>query len=229
MRFKFGPYVLDTEERSLREEELLLPLAPKAFDTLVVLVENAGRILSKERLMTEVWHDAFVEENNLAQNISILRKTLRGSSGEKYIETVPKFGYRFVADVEADVNSQGDVVVEAVRGRVYISDGGSEDLEVVRDVQFVAPIRPATNYVQNGDVNIAYQVLGEGPIDIVFVMGWVSHLEYFWKHPLFASFLERFASFSRLILFDKRGTGLSDRVPNDRLRRWNREWKTFTP
>jgi pimeloyl-ACP methyl ester carboxylesterase len=76
---------------------------------------------------------------------------------------------------------------------------------------------PETHYVQNGDVNIAYQVVGEGEIDIVFVMGWVSHLEYFWKHHLFASFLDRLASFSRLILFDKRGTGLSDRVPLSEL------------
>jgi pimeloyl-ACP methyl ester carboxylesterase/class 3 adenylate cyclase len=76
---------------------------------------------------------------------------------------------------------------------------------------------PETHYVQNGDVNIAYQTLGEGPLDIVFVMGWVSHLEYFWKHHLFASFLHRLASFSRLILFDKRGTGLSDRVPLSEL------------
>jgi pimeloyl-ACP methyl ester carboxylesterase len=61
-------------------------------------------------------------------------------------------------------------------------------------------------------VSIAYQVLGEGPIDLVFVMGWVSHLDYFWREPSFARFLTRLASFSRLILFDKRGTGLSDRV-----------------
>ncbi len=71
--------------------------------------------------------------------------------------------------------------------------------------------------MQNGDVNIAYQVIGEGDLDIVFVMGWISHLEYFWKHHLFASFLNRLASFSRLILFDKRGTGLSDRVPLSEL------------
>jgi pimeloyl-ACP methyl ester carboxylesterase/class 3 adenylate cyclase len=66
-------------------------------------------------------------------------------------------------------------------------------------------------------VNIAYQVVGEGDIDVVFVMGWISHLEYFWKHHLFGSFLDRLASFSRLILFDKRGTGLSDRVPINEL------------
>jgi pimeloyl-ACP methyl ester carboxylesterase len=61
-------------------------------------------------------------------------------------------------------------------------------------------------------VNIAYQVLGNGPIDLVFVMGWVSHLDYFWKEASFARFLRRLAGFSRLILFDKRGTGLSDPV-----------------
>ncbi len=71
---------------------------------------------------------------------------------------------------------------------------------------------PPTHYAQSGDVNIAYQVVGDGPIDLVFVMGWVSHLDYFWREPSFARFLHRLASFSRLILFDKRGTGLSDRV-----------------
>jgi pimeloyl-ACP methyl ester carboxylesterase/class 3 adenylate cyclase len=72
-------------------------------------------------------------------------------------------------------------------------------------------------YARSGDVNIAYQVIGDGPLDLVFVMGWVSHLEYFWREPHFARFLFRLASFSRLILFDKRGTGLSDRVPIDQL------------
>jgi pimeloyl-ACP methyl ester carboxylesterase/DNA-binding CsgD family transcriptional regulator len=68
-----------------------------------------------------------------------------------------------------------------------------------------------TKYAKSGDVHIAYQVLGDGPLDLVFVMGWVSHLDYFWEGPA-ADFLTRLASFSRLILFDKRGTGLSDSV-----------------
>jgi len=72
--------------------------------------------------------------------------------------------------------------------------------------------RPQTRYARSDDVNIAYQVVGDGPRDLVFVMGWVSHLDYFWEEPSFARFLNRLASFSRLILFDKRGTGLSDRV-----------------
>jgi serine/threonine protein kinase len=76
---------------------------------------------------------------------------------------------------------------------------------------------PETRYARSGDVGIAYQVFGEGALDLVFVMGWVSHLEWFWKEPSFARFLARLGSFSRVILFDKRGTGLSDRVPADRL------------
>lgn len=76
---------------------------------------------------------------------------------------------------------------------------------------------PAVRYARSGDVDIAYQVLGDGPIDLVFVMGWISHLEWFWREPSFARFLRSLAKFSRVILFDKRGTGLSDRVPTDRL------------
>src|SRR5437660_5330582 len=67
-------------------------------------------------------------------------------------------------------------------------------------------------YARSGDVNIAYQVVGDGPIDLVLVLGWVSHLAYVWELPAMARFLDRLASFSRLILFDKRGTGMSDRV-----------------
>jgi pimeloyl-ACP methyl ester carboxylesterase len=76
---------------------------------------------------------------------------------------------------------------------------------------------PETSYARSGDVNIAYQVVGEGPRDLVYVPGWVSNIEMMWEQPEMARFLERLASFSRLILFDKRGTGLSDRVSNEEL------------
>ena len=71
---------------------------------------------------------------------------------------------------------------------------------------------PATLYAKSGDVNIAYQVVGEGPLDLVFVSGFVSHLDLDWGEPRSEAFLARLASFSRLIRFDKRGTGLSDRA-----------------
>ena len=71
---------------------------------------------------------------------------------------------------------------------------------------------PDTRYAKSGDVHIAYQVLGEGPVDLVFVPGFVSNVEALWSDPLRAAFFRRLASFSRLILFDKRGTGMSDRT-----------------
>ena len=79
------------------------------------------------------------------------------------------------------------------------------------------PVPPRTQYAKSGRAHIAYQVLGEGPLDLVLVHGWVSHLELLWEQPAAARSLRRLASFSRLILFDKRGTGLSDPVPVDQL------------
>ncbi|MEX2211443.1 MAG: adenylate/guanylate cyclase domain-containing protein [Gaiellaceae bacterium] len=76
---------------------------------------------------------------------------------------------------------------------------------------------PETRYARSGAVNIAYQVVGDGPFDLLYVPGWVSHVEEGWEEPSVARFLSRLASFSRLILFDKRGTGLSDRVPEHEL------------
>jgi pimeloyl-ACP methyl ester carboxylesterase/DNA-binding winged helix-turn-helix (wHTH) protein len=219
-RYRFGQFELDPAERTLVEGTRSIALAPKVFDTLLMLVENPGRVLSKERMLKEIWQDSFVEENNLAQNISLIRKTLGESKAFRFIETVPKFGYRFVAPVTALEGSSFDPeVLETTRAKVYIADIGSQELyaPALPVIATLPPIVAETRYVQNGDVNIAYQVIGNGPIDIVFVMGWVSHLEYFWKHHLFASFLERLAGFSRLILFDKRGTGLSDRVPLNQL------------
>jgi pimeloyl-ACP methyl ester carboxylesterase/DNA-binding winged helix-turn-helix (wHTH) protein len=215
--YSFDRFRLDAAERLLFDGDRPVQVPPKAFDTLLMLVSNTGKVLAKERMMSEIWEGSFVEENNLAQNISLLRKVLGESPGTKFIETVPKYGYRFVAEVTSEPSPVE--IIERTRARVYIDDGsGGNEIATLREGPAALPVRvPETHYVQSGDVNIAYQVVGEGDIDIVFVMGWVSHLEYFWKHHLFASFLDRLASFSRLILFDKRGTGLSDRVPVNQL------------
>lgn len=98
--YVFGVFRIDVRERMLFGDKGMVSLTPKAFDTLLVLVENSGHVLGKAELMEKVWPDSFVEENNLAQNISVLRKILgKEGGGQKYIETVPKRGYRFVADV----------------------------------------------------------------------------------------------------------------------------------
>jgi TolB-like protein/DNA-binding winged helix-turn-helix (wHTH) protein/Tfp pilus assembly protein PilF len=99
--YEFGPFRLDTSEHSLLHDGQVVPLEPKVFNLLKVLVQNSGRLVEKDELLKEVWPDSFVEEGNLNRNISILRKALgEDSSGKPYIETVPKRGYRFVAGVK---------------------------------------------------------------------------------------------------------------------------------
>ena len=98
--YEFGPFCLDPSEHTLRRDGRPIPLRPKVFDLLLVLVENRGHLVDKEKLMSSVWTEQFVEEGNINKNISMLRQALgENDSGHKFIETVPKRGYRFVADV----------------------------------------------------------------------------------------------------------------------------------
>ncbi len=98
--YEFGPFVLNAGERLLRNGTAPADLPPRAFDTLLALVKSEGRLLEKDALMRTVWGETVVEESNLTQVIYLLRKTLReGDGGLRYIETVPKRGYRFVAKV----------------------------------------------------------------------------------------------------------------------------------
>jgi pimeloyl-ACP methyl ester carboxylesterase/DNA-binding winged helix-turn-helix (wHTH) protein len=223
--YSFGAFRVDAQERLLFKGDREISLTPKVFDTLLALIENSSHVLTKKELMQKVWPDSFVEENNLAQNISLLRKAL----GESVIKTIPKRGYRFVADVSISGDEDETLIVrERTRARIVLESDDDEELDsrqissllpgaakVIDVTPVTTPLMrpPETMYARSGDVNIAYQVIGDAPLDLVFVMGWVSHLEYFWREPNFARFLMRLASFSRLILFDKRGTGLSDRVP----------------
>src|SRR2546421_8693632 len=97
--YEFGPFRLDATERLLLRDETHVPLTPKAFETLLVLVEHGGHVIDKDELMKKVWPDTFVEEVNLAKNVSRLRKILDAEQSEHYIETIPKRGYRFVAGI----------------------------------------------------------------------------------------------------------------------------------
>jgi DNA-binding winged helix-turn-helix (wHTH) protein len=99
--YDFGPFRLDPVEHVLLSAGNRVPLTPKAFETLLVLVESAGHILEKDDLLKRVWPDTFVEEGTLARNISTLRKALGDDpEGETYVETVPRRGYCFVAAVQ---------------------------------------------------------------------------------------------------------------------------------
>lgn len=110
--YEFGPFRLDVSERRLLCHEEAVPVAPKLFETLLVLLEHAGHVLTKDELMRALWPDSFVEESSLMQNISLLRKALGAAGSEQFIETVPKHGYRFVIPVRVLEASDGDASSE---------------------------------------------------------------------------------------------------------------------
>ncbi len=194
----FGAYSLDRADARLKRDGLNVALTPRAFAVLLYLVEHAGRLVTKQELADAIWTDVFVGDAALKVCIGEIRRALEDDAKQPiYIETAHRRGYRFIAPV--------------TRGPAVRADDLEPSSVLATEPRTAAEV-PATHYARSGDVNIAYQVVGDGPIDVVFVMGWVSHLDCFWSEPTFARFLRRLAAFSRVILFDKRGTGLSDRV-----------------
>ena len=195
----FESFSLDRADARLKRDGRSIPLTPRAFDVLRYLVEHAGRLVTKQELADAVWADVFVGDATLKVCIREIRRALDDDARQpRYIETAHRRGYRFIAAVTTMAASKAVAPEPA-------------NMIVTPEVSSPADI-PETHYARSGDVNIAYQIIGDGPIDLVFVMGWVSHLDCFWTEPAFARFLRRLATFSRVILFDKRGTGLSDRV-----------------
>jgi TolB-like protein/DNA-binding winged helix-turn-helix (wHTH) protein/Tfp pilus assembly protein PilF len=128
--YEFGPFVLNPAERTLLRDGRPVPLRPKVFDTLLLLVENGGHLVEKDAFMRAVWPEVkFVEEGNLNKTVSMLRQALAGGrGGAKYIETVPKRGYRFLADVRA-LNGDEDaesVIETQTRASVVFDDETDE-------------------------------------------------------------------------------------------------------
>ena len=127
--YEFGEFRIDCVDRVLTKDGQLVPLTPKVFDLLLLLIENHGHVVEKERLMQEVWPDTFVEEGNLTQNISVLRKAL----GEKhYIQTIPRRGYRFVGDIRVVHRDEQELIIhEHSRSRIVINEGQTLEASVV--------------------------------------------------------------------------------------------------
>jgi pimeloyl-ACP methyl ester carboxylesterase/DNA-binding winged helix-turn-helix (wHTH) protein len=191
----FDRFKLDPASGQLYGGGSAISLTPKALSVLEYLAARPGRLILKSELLDALWPDVFVADGALKACILEVRRALGDDAHTpRFIETAHRRGYRFIGDVS--------------HGSAAVPPPAASAPPPAAPTVAHGPIQ----YARSGDVNIAYQVCGTGPVDLVFVMGWVSHLEYFWKEPSFARFLGRLASFSRLILFDKRGTGLSDRV-----------------
>jgi DNA-binding winged helix-turn-helix (wHTH) protein/tetratricopeptide (TPR) repeat protein len=142
--YAFGPFRLVPGERILRCGNQVLPLPPKAFETLLLLVRNPGHLMKKEDLMTALWPDSFVEEVSLASKISLLRKLLEeGGAGGAYIQTVPKQGYRFLPAVTRTWAS-GPAAATPIQA--------GEEVPAERPIRFIALPFP----IVNGDQRIAF-------------------------------------------------------------------------
>lgn len=127
--YAFGPFLLDTRERLLLRDGEIIPLTAKVFETLVVMVENNGHALEKEDLIRRLWPDTFVEEGNLTQNVSRLRKVLVDDSGRQYIETLPRRGYRFMADVREIEPEDTHLIVRRRRMRLTLTEETEDTLD----------------------------------------------------------------------------------------------------
>jgi DNA-binding winged helix-turn-helix (wHTH) protein/pimeloyl-ACP methyl ester carboxylesterase len=202
--YRFGPFHLDVRERRLSRGEDVIPLRLKVFDTLLVLVENAGRLVTKQELLDTVWPETTVEENNLNHNVSVLRKALgEKATGQQYIETVPRVGYRFAAPVEAAVPQTGVSAATAAKARQEI------------------------RYCSTSDgVRLAYATTGNGP-PLVKASNWLTHLDLEWGSPIWRHWYTALSRHHLLVRYDERGNGMSQRdVPDVSFDTWVRDLET---
>jgi pimeloyl-ACP methyl ester carboxylesterase/DNA-binding winged helix-turn-helix (wHTH) protein len=202
--FRFGPFQLDVRERRLSRGYEVIPLRLKVFDTLRVLVENAGRLVTKQELLDAVWPETTVEENNLNHNVSVLRKALgEKATGEQYIQTVPRVGYRFAAAVQRAEPRAEAVVASAAKAR--------------QDIRYCTT---------SDDVRLAYASIGSGP-PLVKASNWLTHLDFEWGSPIWRHWWSALSLHHRVVRYDERGNGMSQRdVPDVSFDTWVRDLET---
>ncbi len=188
--YEFGDFRLDVSERQLLRNGQQIPLTVKVFETLKVFLERPGRLITKDELIQELWPDTVVEENNLTQHISALRRALgERRDGVRFVETVPRVGYRFVAGV---TRSRGD----------HSGPMGRPSAAPVR--------RQEIRFCTAGDrTRIAYATVGSGP-PLVKTANWLTHLEHEWDSPVWRHWIGAFSQRHQVVRWDERGSGLSD-------------------
>jgi pimeloyl-ACP methyl ester carboxylesterase/DNA-binding winged helix-turn-helix (wHTH) protein len=192
-RVAFSDFEMDLVRNQLRTlggEHI--PLRPRSLAVLRLLACHLGQVVTKDEMMQQVWHDVIVTDDSLTQCIADIRRAI-GDRDHRIVRTVPRTGYLLAQQATPEIAS------------------GPAATQVSRNTE-PASKSPPTSYAKSGDYYIAYQVTGEGPVDLVFVQGYVTHLELEWDDFRPARLYEELSSFTRLIRFDKRGTGLSDRV-----------------
>ena len=189
--FSFDDFTLDSERRELRAGGTIIPIEPQVFDLLVYLIENRDRVVSKDDLIASVWGGRIVSDSTLDSRINGVRKAL-GDSGkeQRLIRTAARKGVRFLGEVTASKSKEALGPARAIPQQ---------------EVHFCTA---------SDGVRIAYAMAGQGP-PLVKAANWLNHLEYDWQSPIWSNLFRKLAGQHRLIRYDERGNGLSDRDVGD--------------
>jgi DNA-binding winged helix-turn-helix (wHTH) protein len=194
--FCFGNMVLDSERRELRSGSVCVPIEPQVFDLLEFLIRNRDRVVSKDDLVTSVWHRRVVSEAAIAARINAVRRAI-GDDGkqQRWIRTIARKGFRFV----------GDVREAAVLERPSVERNGAQrtqgDLSSRQEITFCRT---------KDSIRIAVASIGQG-VPLVSIPTWLSNIDHDWQNPFRAPLWHFLADRFRLIRYDGRGFGLSDR------------------
>jgi pimeloyl-ACP methyl ester carboxylesterase/DNA-binding winged helix-turn-helix (wHTH) protein len=191
--FRFGEYSLDTDRRELARGGDLVAVEPQVFDLLVYLIRNRERVVSKEDLLAGVWGGRIVSESTLTSRINAARRAVGDSGAEQVlIRTVARKGLRFVGAVHEGARPVADAAA---------AGAARERSDLRQQIQFCTA---------SDGVRIAYSAVGDGP-PLIKAANWLNHLEYDWQSPIWSHLLHALAAEYRLIRYDERGNGLSDR------------------
>lgn len=191
--YAFGNCRIDSTRFEILRDGRPMAVEPQVLELLIALVEQRERVVSKDALLEKVWKRRIVSDTTLSSRIKSARQVI-GDDGTRQdlIRTIHGRGFRFV-------------------GEVTVTPGSPAPAPPAPAVP-VATERPATHYARSGDVHVAYQLFGSGPVNLVLAPGFVSHIENYWDSPAMSRWLGGLGGIGRVAMFDKRGTGLSDRV-----------------
>lgn len=191
--YSFDDFTLDTDRRELRRGAGAIDAEPQVFDLIVFLIENRDRVVSRDDLIAAVWNGRIVSESTFTSRINSARRAL-GDSGKSQhlIRTISRKGFRFVGELRDD----------------------SGQAPQPKDTPAGIPSQSIGFCRTDDGVNVAFATAGSGPV-LLKTANWLNHLEYDWQSPIWSPMFARLASRSRLVRYDGRGNGLSDRdVPD---------------
>lgn len=195
MIFHFDQYTINAETFEAFRNGERLRAEPQVLDLLIFLLQNRHRVVTKEEVFEVVWKGRLVADATLASRMRAVRQLIDDDGlRQRFIQTIRGRGFRFVHEVRA----------EQVTDAHFHKD---------QEQRRLTDPSPEIRYARSGAVHVAYQLFGDGPVNLILAPGFVSHIDNYWDYPPLNRWLTRLGQMARVAMFDKRGTGLSDPVP----------------